>query len=190
MKQSQNSTQGFSCWPKNASLQTKTLRSRDKSSKLPPLKRRKAIEQGHDLENLLKTARAMETADEHTQEMEKQQLNAVNQKRHKEKVTQRKPNPKPPDTRSTKCGLCGGVYPHKDSCPAKGKTCAKCGKLNHLARVCRQGKKPNYQTTETSGKTFAPKHRARVVDIDDTNQDLQEQSFIVEEDSYTLSHTN
>jgi len=38
------------------------------------------------------------------------------------------------------CYNCGGTYPHLKPriCPAKGKTCSFCGKLNHFAEVCRQ----------------------------------------------------
>lgn len=38
------------------------------------------------------------------------------------------------------CGLCGGDYPHQGgptSCPASGRTCAKCRKVGHFARMCR-----------------------------------------------------
>ena len=45
--------------------------------------RRKAIEQSRNLEKLLKVARAMETADEQTSEMEKQQSNALGYGRNK-----------------------------------------------------------------------------------------------------------
>ncbi|KAK0141090.1 hypothetical protein N1851_021892 [Merluccius polli] len=36
------------------------------------------------------------------------------------------------------CGYCGGRA-HRDNehCPARGKQCAKCGKLNHFAKVCK-----------------------------------------------------
>ncbi|CAF0913527.1 unnamed protein product [Brachionus calyciflorus] len=37
-----------------------------------------------------------------------------------------------------KCFNCGRSWPHKDeSCPAKGKPCNKCNKMNHFASVCR-----------------------------------------------------
>ena len=72
----------------------------------------KAIEQSYKLENLLKTAGAMETADEHTQEIEKQQLNVVKRTRSKGKVIGRKPSLKPPDTRNTKCALYPLEYTH------------------------------------------------------------------------------
>ncbi|CAB3998539.1 Transposon Tf2-9 poly [Paramuricea clavata] len=39
--------------------------------------------------------------------------------------------------RPTGCRNCGGSFPHKGLCPAKGKQCRKCGKLNHFQSVCR-----------------------------------------------------
>ena len=36
-----------------------------------------------------------------------------------------------------KCRNCGREYPHSSACPAKRKTCNKCGKQNHFAAVCR-----------------------------------------------------
>ena len=36
------------------------------------------------------------------------------------------------------CTYCGGKFHTKLSdCPARNKTCAKCGKLNHFAKVCK-----------------------------------------------------
>ena len=36
------------------------------------------------------------------------------------------------------CFNCGGDFPHKERpCPAKNKTCTKCGKQNHFAKQCR-----------------------------------------------------
>ena len=38
-----------------------------------------------------------------------------------------------------KCKYCGGNHViKKEKCPAYGKTCRKCGKSNHFARVCKQ----------------------------------------------------
>ena len=38
-----------------------------------------------------------------------------------------------------KCKYCGGNHVLKrEKCPAYGKTCGKCGKSNHFARVCKQ----------------------------------------------------
>ena len=85
--------------------------------------RRKNIEQGLSLEKLLRTARAMETADEQTSEMEKQHSHAVVHNRNKiaDKKPKRDARPKA-GSHHTKCGLCGGNYPHQGNCPAQGKT--------------------------------------------------------------------
>ncbi len=45
---------------------------------------------------------------------------------------------------SVKCRNCGGTYPHeggKTGCPAYGKECRSCGKLNHFQAVCLQDKR-------------------------------------------------
>ena len=92
--------------------------------------RRKAIEQSLNLENLLKVARAMKTADEQTTEMEKQQSNAVGYGRNKETDVQQKENsrglPKS-GLGNNRSGLCGGNYPRQGTCPAQGKKCLNRG---------------------------------------------------------------
>ena len=45
--------------------------------------------------------------------------------------------------RSRECYFCGGSYSPNHACPAKGKTCTKCRKPNHFARVCRSNKVVN-----------------------------------------------
>ena len=43
-----------------------------------------------------------------------------------------------PQSRNTSlCRNCGGEWPHENgNCPARGKECSKCGKLNHFAKQC------------------------------------------------------
>ena len=48
-----------------------------------------------------------------------------------------------------KCGNCGGYTPHRNQCPAQGKTCNACGKICHFAHVCRS-KPRTVATVETS----------------------------------------
>lgn len=43
------------------------------------------------------------------------------------------------NVRCTFCGYCGKEEHRPGECPARGKTCAKCGILNHFASVCRGG---------------------------------------------------
>ena len=88
----------------------------------------------------------METADEQTGEMEKHHTNAIHKTyrnrqseslKHKRKSYQGKAR----TLKNNQCGLCGGSYPHVGDCPAQGKKCHNCGKLNHFSRVCRSKKK-------------------------------------------------
>ena len=67
----------------------------------------------------------------------------------------------PPIERSTRtdkriCYLCGGPYPHSSKCPASGKQCSACGKLNHFARVCRS--KCKEQTVQRVSDLNLAKH--------------------------------
>ena len=91
--------------------------------------RRKAIEQGLNLDQILKYARAMEMADDQAAEIENEQSNAV---QRRSVTNTHYPKPQSETNRSTKCGVCGGSYPHKFDCPAKGKRCLSCDKLNHF----------------------------------------------------------
>ena len=136
--------------------------------------RRKAIEQSLSLEELLKSARAMETANEQTSEMEKQQSHAVgnynfiNRQSKFKKTFQSKKQ-----LNKTKCGLCGGNYPHTNKCPAHGKSCHKCGKLNHFSKVCRSKASNSKQSTGKHHiKTVAPQDQpveAMHVEKDDSD---------------------
>ena len=88
--------------------------------------RRKAIEQSLSLEDLLKAARAMETADEQTGEMEKHHTNAIHKtyrNRQSESLKQKKKSyqGKARTLKNNQCGLCGGSYPHVGDCPAQVK---------------------------------------------------------------------
>ncbi|XP_074641194.1 uncharacterized protein LOC141898939 [Tubulanus polymorphus] len=108
--------------------------------------RRKAVEQGLTLNQLLNTARGMETADERTSEMEQHTLSAPMNKlrvklpwKHATLNRPSQPNRNSSDTRI--CGLCGGVYPHQTQCPAKGQECHNCSKRNHFARKPNQSER-------------------------------------------------
>ncbi|CAC5394862.1 unnamed protein product [Mytilus coruscus] len=39
--------------------------------------------------------------------------------------------------KKTTCRNCGGDFPHANKCPAFGKSCNSCKKMNHFAAVCR-----------------------------------------------------
>ena len=54
------------------------------------------------------------------------------------------------------CGYCGSNHSNskdwKDKCPAKGKECSKCGKLNHFAKMCRSKGDQKKQAAGTEDK--------------------------------------
>ena len=91
---------------------------------------RKAIESSLSLADLLKHARAMEMSNEQNSVIEKKtHVNCVAQSNKKYfKPTQYTVRP------NQTCGLCGGPYPHKCECRAKGKESRLCGRTNHLPR--------------------------------------------------------
>ncbi|KAK2724942.1 hypothetical protein QYM36_001407, partial [Artemia franciscana] len=39
-------------------------------------------------------------------------------------------------SKDTECYFCVGIYGPGHNCPAKGKTCSKCRKLNQFTKVC------------------------------------------------------
>lgn len=54
------------------------------------------------------------------------------------------------------CYFCGGAYSreHLATCPAKGQTCRKCGKVNHFEKVCRSTQVNTISTADTSENIY------------------------------------
>ena len=115
-------------------------------------------------------ARAIETADQQTTEMVKQQSNAVGYGRNKATDVQQKENyrglPKS-GLRNNRCGLCVGNYPHQGTCPAQGNKCLNCGKMNHFSKVCR-GKPNNRSKSSYPKKPSKGKHHARSAGVEES----------------------
>lgn len=100
--------------------------------------RRKALREPElSLEELLDHGRTLELSEIQATGIENGATATVNML--DQKTTEKRPN----SSWSTKkrsdnrCRNCGGKYPHDGECPAKGKQCRACGKLNHFARQCR-----------------------------------------------------
>jgi hypothetical protein len=54
---------------------------------------------------------------------------------------------------SPTCGYCGGQrHPSIDQCPARGKTCNRCGKLNHYDKVCRSSPRGGGNNSRTGNR--------------------------------------
>ena len=60
-------------------------------------------------------------------------------------IAKSRPHPK---SKKPECYFCGGTYSQNHICPAKGKTCSKCRKPNHFAKVCRRSEKKAVHTVE------------------------------------------
>ena len=86
--------------------------------------------QAKDLENKDKTVNAIKPP-------QKETLTQTKDKQRRPQNRQESRNCDKSRKRDRKCRNCGGIYPHKDSCPTKNKKCTSCGKLNHFAQVCR-----------------------------------------------------
>ena len=54
-------------------------------------------------------------------------------------------------TTSKKCYFCGGIYDPSHKCPARGKSCSKCGNTNNFACVCRRKPIDTIDLTEIHG---------------------------------------
>ena len=124
------------------------------------LRRRALRETNKTLTDILDIGRSLELSEVHASVMERESVNKVwdndqrsrNKKQYpdqKHRNTQqyraREPDPngsrRRQDQRESvhikdKCTFCGGEYPHKGPCPAKGKTCNYCKMPNHFKSVC------------------------------------------------------
>ena len=127
--------------------------------------RRKALAENLSLDRLIQVARAEESARANAAEMEKagdvqgesaaevfkvsrtpgkysnksaQQISPPNQSNR----SAQQMSPMNPPKAGRKCFNCGGPFPHSTDrpCPAKGKSCNKCSRLNHFASQCRGGR--------------------------------------------------
>ncbi|PIK50091.1 hypothetical protein BSL78_13017 [Apostichopus japonicus] len=103
--------------------------------------RRMALRETKTLADLLTTARSFEVAELHALGMETKTELSTNAVRARPRQLHQPPhNSDKSQHNERKCFNCGRNYPHEDKCPATGKTCNTCGKLNHFSNVCRQAK--------------------------------------------------
>ncbi|KAJ8047536.1 hypothetical protein HOLleu_06562 [Holothuria leucospilota] len=108
----------------------------------PQIQKRLLSEENLTLEKAVQLALAMDTASNDTAQLQKQKHGET---AHAIKANRNSAKNQPPANKvnnnerksNNKCHNCGGAYPHKGPCPAKGKVCHKCGKLNHFAKYCR-----------------------------------------------------
>ena len=101
------------------------------------------------LENFLNFAKNLEDTARQAEEVEKQLPEELNRLKFAQRSDKRKDTAKDfgkksfyrgnSSQRSDKnsCYRCGGMFPHKNPCPAIGATCNNCHKFGHFARCCR-----------------------------------------------------
>ena len=105
------------------------------------LRRRALREPSLTLKSLLDLGRAMEISERQATGIESNN-NSIVDTAVLNQTHPTRPSPSQlPDSRASKtCGHCGNEYPHpqgQDTCPARGRQCRSCGKMNHFARCCR-----------------------------------------------------
>ena len=119
-----------------------------------------------DLDKCLRACRVSELAKERNKAIEAaQSINAVQKPKHESK---------PKKKRKIKCTYCGTKHERR-KCPAYGKECTICHKLNHHASVCKANQ---------TGSTSHLKH------VDDTDEDLSDYDDILTVDLELPSEVN
>ena len=97
--------------------------------------RKQALKENIALDDILQLARATEVTELQIKDIEcskPRNVSLVDMKNNFKK----KPTIK-------KCYRCGGTFPHQGfDCPAIGKRCSNCKKMNHFAKVCRSKSSP------------------------------------------------
>jgi hypothetical protein len=164
------------------------------------LRRRALRENEINLEQLLKLARSFEISEQQASGIEKtESAHAIHTKTRSNPPSThgnyrggRKPSYAPehkqggrkpsytPEHKQQKCYNCGGSFPHKGVCPAKGKTCNKCKKSNHFAKVCRSGKKVHSltTTTETTQHTYSSSEDEYLFGLNEHNNTKQPKATV------------
>ena len=136
------------------------------------LRKRALREPDKSLAEILELGRSLELADKHAATMEQEGINRVKPQIHsksnkKGKAAQAKTSGSDSSAPAIKhstcadkhqsqnrsrqkiCLYCGGEYPHKQTCPAKGKTCNYCKKRDHFKKMCFKLKKKEQQAVQT-----------------------------------------
>ena len=126
------------------------------------LRRNALKDAGTTLQGLLDMGRAIETSEKEATAIETSSTQRSDTTTESANVVQYNPRQgKQTTNNGRKCRHCGYDFPHRggmDQCPAKGKTCNACGKLNHFAQVCRS---TNHSQAGSSQRSRVSKSRPR-----------------------------
>lgn len=107
-------------------------------------------------------------------------VNQIHRKIHKKTYQKR-----PAGGSNTQCRNCGGEWPHKNECPARGKQCKACGKQNHFARQCRSKSQHTKQQAETQG--YKKNYRKKINQVETHSESAQPKSSSSSDESYAYT---
>ena len=158
------------------------------------LRRLALREEALTLDGLLTKARALEASETQASGIEKSLLpENVNRLHQDQGRPPPKPKPRPKTYSPNKCRNCGSVWPHKDGlCPAKGRTCRKCGKPNHFAKVCftPPNKRQNPRPTRACQPHPTVRSSVRQISQDQSSPSSDDEYlYTLDQDSTTNSKT-
>ena len=107
---------------------------------------RRAMEKERTLDNLLELARTMEISNMRAKDIGSRS-GGVN------KVEQRSQHTSRARQSARKCFQCGYDWPHDGDCPAKGKECHRCGKINHFSSCCEKTTRRRPETVSSTSRS-------------------------------------
>lgn len=145
-----------------------------------PHVREKLLSQGPELtlDKAIDIARSYELAKSQLKAMsnDNHEVHAVRHKSGKPAAQMRKSK-----TNDKTCTACGGNHDKQTECPAKGKQCLKCKKLNHFAKVCRSKvynqKKTGHREVHTVQETTNDSDPELFIDIIAAGEDNEDSAF-------------
>ncbi|CAG2185889.1 unnamed protein product [Mytilus edulis] len=149
--------------------------------------REKLINEGSDLtlEKAIDIAR--------TYELSKQQLRSMNGEDTSIHALKKKPSAhtstrreeyvprKYNSQRNSKCGKCGRDHRRNEQCPAEGKKCNKCLKMNHFAAMCK--------TKQNKSRDFRNKKNIHTISESDSSSDGEFYVGTIDDPIHTIDNT-
>ena len=130
------------------------------------------------LAKAIQTCQIYESSEQNAAEFSKPVVDEIKRKQSKHTGTKSSvvksrtaPRQTPPDTsRHTRtCRNCGSTHKPKQ-CPAYGRKCNACGKLNHYAKMCRSGKKPQQSGVDEVVDAFYDEFQIETVSLPRSNR--------------------
>lgn len=134
------------------------------------LKEKILREEKADLNDILKYGRAFESSKQQLAEIatkvQQTDINALSTS--KQRSGEPRQRNQAEQTNNQTCRNCGGIWPHEASkpCPAKGKPCLSCKKMNHFARVCRSNPRSRFSGNNTDRKSKDEQSHKQVLNLE------------------------